>query len=251
MSTRTRLAALLLILAAAVAPAAAKEKPDARALRKTVQRLERKLAALEAEVAQLRSQRGTDKSDLDGVGSSPGPIDSTGKAARAAQLKVGQVLQAESEKSWWAAKVIGRLADGRVCVHFLGWEPSWDEIVTVDRLQRDDNAVSKARSAPRLASPVQETTNQVGTSRTGSEPLTNPGPIEPSSILVEASTPLFAGDPVHVKWNTTWWRGEVLELMPDGKVKIRYTGWGSNYDESVPRSSLRRLTQNATVNPPQ
>lgn len=60
-----------------------------------------------------------------------------------------------------------------------------------------------------------------------------------SGTPVDALTVLSAGDKVLVFQGASWWRGRVLEVFDDGEVKIRYVGWSSSWDETVPRSRLR------------
>ncbi|MCH8173474.1 MAG: hypothetical protein IIA70_09250 [Proteobacteria bacterium] len=36
-----------------------------------------------------------------------------------------------------------------------------------------------------------------------------------------------------------WWKGRVLQLIPDGNIKIHYEGWGAEWDEVVPRTRLQ------------
>src|SRR5205809_1009679 len=56
---------------------------------------------------------------------------------------------------------------------------------------------------------------------------------------VYANTPLNPGDPVHIEWQGVWLPGEVLEVQADDRVRIRYRGWPSNWDEVVARERLR------------
>jgi hypothetical protein len=52
-------------------------------------------------------------------------------------------------------------------------------------------------------------------------------------------TELNKGDRVLVEQSGTWWRGRALAVNPDGSVRIHYVGWGSDSDETVPRSRLQ------------
>jgi hypothetical protein len=54
-----------------------------------------------------------------------------------------------------------------------------------------------------------------------------------------ADSGLKAGDAVRVEWGGTWWPAEVVAVRKDGKVKIHYTGWSSDWDEVVPPGRVR------------
>jgi hypothetical protein len=64
---------------------------------------------------------------------------------------------------------------------------------------------------------------------------------------VTDKTPLKAGERVHVEWQGSCWTGEVLALNDDGTVRIRYVGWGSEWDETVARSRLQLPTTSNKV----
>lgn len=70
-------------------------------------------------------------------------------------------------------------------------------------------------------------------------------PVQPSGKPVSSKAQLKAGDRVLVEWRDTWWKGEVLEVLPDGDVKIRYVGWDAQWDEVVPRKRLQHPAQEA------
>ena len=94
-----------------------------------------------------------------------------------------------------------------------------------------------------------------GTSPSGQVVDAGPTPIEPTGTPVTADTVLNTGDKVQVLWkgpltlpdgkstNESWWSGEVLECNEDGTVSIHYTGWRSEWDESVSRDRLRIDTE--------
>jgi hypothetical protein len=65
------------------------------------------------------------------------------------------------------------------------------------------------------------------------------GPVQPSGKRVSPDTVLKVGERVLVEWNGSWWNGQILELFPDGSVKIHYSGWDAEWDEVVPRTRLQ------------
>ncbi len=223
--------ALAIVLLAAPA-VRAQDSDDAASLKNKVQRLEQKVAALEAQVAALEplrkeyEQREAFRKEVEELGDSPGPIESTNQPVAAnTALKCGQILQVEQGGQWWAGRILSLLPDGNVKVHYLGWAADWDEVVPRTRLQLDPEAASKAKKA--VAAPPAAAAKSP------------PGPIAPSDIQVTAATVLKVGDAVQVEWGNSWWAGEVLSLTADQTVKIHYAGWGAEWDEVVPRSRLR------------
>lgn len=63
---------------------------------------------------------------------------------------------------------------------------------------------------------------------------------EPSAtaINVTSDMELAVGAPVEAKWGALYYQAEVLELLPNDKVRIHYTGWSSATDETVDRAKL-------------
>jgi hypothetical protein len=61
------------------------------------------------------------------------------------------------------------------------------------------------------------------------------------SATTNAAKTRAKGDKVDVKWNNSWWKGEILEVKGD-KFKIHYTGWASSWDEEVTADRLRDPT---------
>jgi hypothetical protein len=53
------------------------------------------------------------------------------------QLGVGSRVQAFEQGRWWRAEVVALENDGRVRIHFPGWDSHWDRSVARSELQRD------------------------------------------------------------------------------------------------------------------
>jgi hypothetical protein len=62
----------------------------------------------------------------------------SGEITNATPLSPGQHLHCEQDGKWWDAEVVHVMNDGRVKVHYTGWERSWDEAVTRNRLRFAD-----------------------------------------------------------------------------------------------------------------
>jgi hypothetical protein len=50
------------------------------------------------------------------------------------EVAAGQAVYVEWGGSYWAAHVLGRQADGRLAIHYDGWDASWDEVVELRRI---------------------------------------------------------------------------------------------------------------------
>jgi len=203
-------------------------------LKKAVRTLQEKVAVLEKQVLALqplaeayeRQQRVV--KEVQDIGGTPGPIESTGERVTAeTRLKIGQLLQVKWGDEWWAARVLELVSDGQVRIHYIGWSSSYDEVVVRSRIQLDADALAKARKA--VEAPVKIVSGKQGTN----------GPIASSGIAVGKTMPLKPGQAVQVEWGGEWWAGKILELLPDGRSKIHYVGWDSTWDEIVPRSRLQ------------
>lgn len=93
------------------------------------------------------------------------------------------------------------------------------------------NALLLASSAASSQSPTSASA--------GNAPPNRPMIVRPSGRPVDATTPLHVGQRVLVEWHNQWYRAEVLNLLQDGNVRIHYIGFGSNWDETVPRQRLQ------------
>lgn len=63
---------------------------------------------------------------------------------------------------------------------------------------------------------------------------------EPPIVAAQVARKSFAaGDDVEVEWNGSWYSASVIEVKSQGKYKIHYEGYGSNWDETVGPSRIR------------
>jgi hypothetical protein len=138
-------------------------------------------------------------------------------------VHIGEQVQVEWRGCWYPAEVVSISKDGTVRIHYIGWDDSYDEAVLPHRIARGQAAVAFAREA------AQAPPGPVGF-----------GPLEGLLLgnAVTEKTRLSTGDKVIVDWNGSWWKGEILAVNQDHSVRVHYTGWGSEFDETVPRSRL-------------
>ena len=77
-----------------------------------------------------------------------------------------------------------------------------------------------------------------------------PEPAVPTAAATVSSAPVALtrqpGDQVDVQWNSSWWKGKILSIE-DGKYRVHYIGWGSNWDENVTPDRVRDQTADAKV----
>ena len=59
-------------------------------------------------------------------------------------------------------------------------------------------------------------------------------------IALKADAKLSRGERLKAKWGSGWLDVEVLEVLPDGKVKIRWVGWSDSWDEIRDVTTLSR-----------
>ena len=62
---------------------------------------------------------------------------------------------------------------------------------------------------------------------------------DPGGQPVAEDTPLEPGDRLFAQDGLRWKEAEVVKVRPDGRVKIHWIGWDSNWDEVVERNQLR------------
>jgi hypothetical protein len=147
-----------------------------------------------------------------------------------AAYSVGEKIQIEWNGSWWPGEVLALLSDGTVAVHYDGWDSSSDETVPTSRIRRSADGPPPAPPAP------------------------PPGPVAAAGLEgyllgepVTDKTRLAPGGKVLVDWNGSWWAGEVISANADGSVRIHYSGWTGDFDETVARARLQLPTETRKV----
>jgi len=140
----------------------------------------------------------------------------------ASAFSVGDTVEVDWHGSWWPAEIVRINKDKSVLIHYVGYDSSSDEIVTMNRIRQPEAGEA------------------------GTPPPPPPGPVGASGLEalligepVSAKTPLQPGDKVTIDWNGSWWAGEVVAVHQDGGVRVHYAGWESKWDETVPRSRLQ------------
>ena len=96
--------------------------------------------------ATLQAYATTPAGDL--VDAGPAPIEPSGSQVKLrTSLKLGDRVQVRwdgrftlpdgriVQESWWLGTIIGLEKDGRVKIHYTGWDSAWDEVLTRERLR--------------------------------------------------------------------------------------------------------------------
>lgn len=50
------------------------------------------------------------------------------------------------------------------------------------------------------------------------------------------------GEAVFVEWQGSWWGAKILSVPAKGKYRVRYDGYGAEWDEDAPSTRVTRLT---------
>jgi DNA-directed RNA polymerase subunit RPC12/RpoP len=187
---------------------------------------------------------------------------------------VGSEVVVHWGSQWWDAHVIATPGPEQWLIRYDGWSESWDETVGPSRI-RDRHA---RHDAPRLSKRERRARAEQqrqgaamwkkrrvsgtelligvgvfialsfgvfyaigwtnGSSVRGAE--ANDAIAEQPEIVMDG---LHMGQRVEVEWNGSWYRSQIIGLLPDGRVRIHYFGWSSSSDEDVPRSRVRLPTE--------
>ncbi len=138
---------------------------------------------------------------------SPAGVQPTGRPAdQFTPLAIGQPVQVRWNDAWYEGHIRAVYPDGRVRVHYEGWDDSFDE--DVDR--------ARVLQLPGGSQVVQ-----------------------PGGTVATPSTELTEGQRVQVEWLGNWYDGTVLGTELDGSVRVHYEGWDESYDEAVGRNRIR------------
>src|SRR5262249_13580406 len=146
-------------------------------------------------------------------------------AGEGAGFRAGDAVEVRDMGYWWPAEVLEVRAGGRLKIRFSGYDSSWDRVAGPKEGRRPSAAAAPAPTPGYGMAFGPVVVDQVGAMLTGRPVL--------------ATTPLSAGQRVLVRWHGSWFEGEVVEVQPDGRVKIHYADWDPFWDEVVPRSSLQ------------
>jgi hypothetical protein len=154
---------------------------------------------------------------------------------------IGSAVVVQWGAQWWDAHVIETPAPNVWKVHYDGWSDQWDELVGPDRIRDRSAAAGLTRGTKPKAVAVTValslllvacTLSFVAMSALRSSPAPAPA--------AQGSSGVVAGAIVEVQWRGTWYRAQILEVMPDGSMRVHYEGYGPEHDEVVRPRRVRQ-----------
>ncbi len=132
--------------------------------------------------------------------------------------RVGEHVLVEWEEGsgqYYPAFVIERVGSSRYRVHFEGYDTRFDEDVGIDRIAgRVDGPVPAPPPPKKVARGVSSAQPDAG-----------------AAVLVN---PYKVGDRLRVRWRGSVYAATVLEVVAKDRVLVRYDGFESAWDETVP-----------------
>lgn len=134
--------------------------------------------------------------------------------------------------TWYRARVLDVPAEDAFHVTYEGYPSRWDETVGLDRIARRPPAASAGSGRGRwlLIAIVITLAALAGWMLL---------PDEPGDPVHDVSQ-LEVGQSVSVLWNGRWFDAEVIAPGRDGRVRVRYDGYATEWDESVTADRVRR-----------
>jgi hypothetical protein len=155
---------------------------------------------------------------------------------RGATYVEGEAVKLWYGSRWYDATIKQVRSGGRYLVSYDGWSDNWDEVVTVERLQK---ITPPAATEPADQSLLQaeglvviEATQDAGAAATEVE--------DDEADEAERDLAYGEGEAVRVLWRSTWYDGTIKAVRGDGTYLIGYDGYGSNWDEVVDTTRLEK-----------
>lgn len=136
--------------------------------------------------------------------------------------RVGEYVWVEWDGREYPAYIIERKSGGRFRVHYDGYDPRWDEDVTLDRVKG------------RITGPVSAPPPPEKVAR-----LTGAGP--KSSAGTATVAPYKAGDRVRVSWRGSRYGATIIAVVAPDKYLVHYDGYESAWDETVSADRIEPL----------
>ncbi|MCS6795346.1 MAG: agenet domain-containing protein [Raineya sp.] len=123
--------------------------------------------------------------------------------------KVGDKAEIYWKGQWYKGSIVeGKNAEGKFKVRYDGYDSNWDEFVDVRRLR-------EIQGGQQVKSDEKKSQNEYK-----------------------------VGDKVEILWNGSWYKGSIISAKnAEGKYKIHYDGYDSNWDEFVEPKRLRALSK--------
>jgi len=134
--------------------------------------------------------------------------------ACAPDYRVGEYVWVEWEGREYPAYIVDAKGEARFRVHYDGYDPRWDEDVTLERIKR------------RVEGPVTPPPPPDKVARAmGLQPKPAGSAGAPSSRV--------PGERVRVRWRGSIYAATIVSIEGPGKFLVHYEGYGSEWDEVV------------------
>ncbi|MCA9579507.1 MAG: hypothetical protein R3B40_20100 [Polyangiales bacterium] len=151
-----------------------------------------------------------------------GPITPTGlPVPTGLRIPPGTELEVQWNESFYRAVCKTHYGDGSLAVHYVGWSEAFDSEVDEADVRISEAAIRASR-----------------------------GPVDAHGAPVTEASPVYPGDVLDVLWRDAYHRAVVLEVHPDGQLRVHYAGWEDELDEDIPRERARRVLAADDALPP-
>src|SRR5262245_13079424 len=125
--------------------------------------------------------------------------------------RVGEYVWVEWDGKNYPAYIVEKKSTARYRVHFDGYDPRWDDDVTIDRIK---GRISGPVSAP----PPPEKVARAAPKSSGTQSTLGP---------------FKAGDRVRVKWRGSLYPATIVAVVAQDKYLVHYDGYEAAWDETV------------------
>jgi hypothetical protein len=135
-------------------------------------------------------------------------------------LAPGQKLLGHHAGGWFPVEVISVAGDGGIVISWDGERGRHNVPRSWLRIPNSEPVTAILPPAESDAVPAKASVHLVGRG------------VSPRDMLA-------AGESLFAEWNGKWLPVTVLEVQPDGQVKVHWEGYADNFDEALPRNRLR------------
>jgi hypothetical protein len=158
---------------------------------------------------------------------------------------VGEAVMVEWGSRWWNAHILEDVGDAHWKIRYDGWSSRWDETVGEERIhprgtEPEARAVGRVTGVLWLVTIVAIAGIIVwAVNRAGHSGPSSHGHASPSGQPITERTVIAVGERVEAYSVSSWYDARVLAVGADGRIRVHYEGWSTNWDEFVSRDRVR------------
>jgi hypothetical protein len=195
-------------------------------------------------------------------------------------IQTGDAVAVKWGTRWWPARIIEHIEEHLFLVHYEGWGPAFDEEVDTARIRAFNESEDAVQGRGISASSDIVSKRTAGAIKgslvlfviiiaitlggyflmplienlvnKNAKHLKEQDKADVSSMLHGIKVPAYArpvletdhlkpNQKVFVLLENGWHPGEIISVMADGSVRVRYIDWHNTVDETVSRNRLRIL----------